>query len=348
MRPEARALLRRPLFLAGLALVAAGLLAGLFIPGAMLGWLGATVLFSAVPAGSLYLLMMMRLIPGPWGEELRLSAEAATLLTPWASVLFVPVLIGFGAIYPWAAGAKLTAFQALLLNPLFLAVLTIGRFGALYWLGSRMRGRRSTRATSAAGLILLPLLATAAAFVWLLSLDTEFASSAFGLQFIEREVTVALAALLLLRLSIGRPLSRPGVLGGVMLTLLLLWAYLEFLSFFINWSGNLPSGAHWYLLRGSGSWGVLLWVWSGLSGVPLLALLFAVARRNAGWLKAICWAVLLGKACEIAWVTFPGFGLAPLAAFGPAVAGLSLATFAALPAALRQRIRDRALSGVRP
>ena len=95
-----------------------------------------------------------------------------------------------GLLYPWMHGARLTAMQQVILNPVFFVAFTVARFGFLFWLGTRMRDRRATAATSALGVVALPLLAGIAAFVWLLSLDPAFASSAFGLQFLEDRKSV--------------------------------------------------------------------------------------------------------------------------------------------------------------
>ncbi|MBO9602760.1 MAG: hypothetical protein J7496_09665 [Novosphingobium sp.] len=325
----------------GGVLAAAALVACVLVPGALAGWLAAVTAVCALPAGALVLSLMMRLIPGVWGEELRLSTEAMTLLTPWAALAFVPVVAGLGAIYPWMRDAKLSALQQLTLTPLCFAAVSAVRFAALWALGRRMRARRRTRATAAAGLVALPLLAGLAAFEWLLSLDPGFASSAFGLQFLERELTIAFAALLLLRLSLGRPPARPSVLGGLMLTLLLLWAYFEFLPFFINWSSDEPDGAAWYLARARGGWGVLLWIWAALSGVPLLALLFAKARNSVAALRWIAGTVIVGKLCELAWVTLPGFGIPAIAVDVAATGGLALVCAALLPSLLYRRIERR-------
>lgn len=326
---------------AGAILIAGALVLGIAVPAAMAGWLAAATLFSALPAGALLLAMMMRLIPGAWGEELRFTAEAATLLMPWAALAFIPVVATLGLLYPWMHGAKLTGMQQAVLNPALFVTFTASRFAVLFWLATRMIRRRAAAATSACGVIVLPLLAGIAAFLWLLSLDPRFASSAFGLQFLERELTVAFAGTLLLRLSLGKPLHRLGVLGGVLLTFLLLWAYLEFLSFFINWSTNLPEGAHWYLVRGAGGWGALLWTWGALSGIPLIALLFARARNDPDALRWIALSVLVGKACEMAWVTLPGFGIAAIGAYLLALAGLGLFAIATVRAALRRRVEAR-------
>lgn len=320
---------------AGLALMAVDMRAALG------GWLAASVTFSAVSAGATYLLLTMRLIPGAWGEELRLAAEAGTLLTPFALLAFVPVMLGAGIIYPWATGAGLNDFQAAWLGEIAYALRTLLRFLALIWVSRRMRQRRSTVATAAGGLLVLPLLASLTAADWLMSLDPEFASSGFGLQFLNREVLVAFAAILLLRLGAGRPPARLGVAGGVLLTLLLIWAYLQYMPFLTAWSGNLPSSAEWYISRGVHGWGLLTSAWAGAGLLAILLLLFPDCRARAGWLRPIAALVLASQLLESAWLVLPAFQ--PLAVL-TCMLGLAAGTafcVAMLPAAMRHRIRAR-------
>jgi hypothetical protein len=332
--------------LGALLLVAAIVMAFVW-PAALAGWLGAIVECTGVPAGALYLLMMMRLIPGSWGRQLRLTMESATLLTPYAGVLFIPVLIGLGAIYPWMHHYRLTDFQEGLLSPFAYVLITILRYAALFWFGWRMRRRRAPAATAAIGLIVLTLLATVVAFIWLLSIEPDYASSGFGLNFMEREFTTAFCAALLLRLSIGRPPARPVVLSGLLFTLLLLWLYFEYFSFVVTWSGNLRSHDQWWLRRGGGGWDGVTWAWAVASGIPLLALFYGRVRKSLLALKIMAAAVLLGKVLEMAWITLPGFGLAAIIAYVLAIAGFTLLLIAGLPLALKNRVHARAPKGER-
>lgn len=338
-------MLRRERFmiLAGATLCGAVLLGSLWSPRAMLtGWLGGAVAFGAVPSGALLLMMMMRLIPGAWGEELRLSAEAATLLTPIAALAMLPVLIGMGTVYPWVSDRALHPFQLVWLSPLPFVLRTLLRFGVQWGLGRRMRVRRHQTVTAAAGVVLMPVLTSLVAVDWLLSLEPDFASSAFGLEFLQREVTIAFCALLLLRLAGGRVPGRPGVLGALLLTLLLLSAYFLFLPFFVIWSSNLAPNVAWYAGRWSPEWEAIAWAFGLLGGVPLLALLFARVRKSATWLRLLSVAVLMSAVLQLAWIALPGRGAIAALAFCASVAGLGLIAAASLPVALRHRVRVRA------
>lgn len=332
----------RLMLVAGALICGAVLVSSLCSPRDVLtGWLGGAVAFGAVPSGALLLMMMMRLIPGAWGDELRLSAEAATLLTPLAALAMLPVLIGMAAIYPWVGDRSLHPFQLFWLSPLPFVLRTVLRFGAQWVLGHRMRRRQGQTVTAGVGVVLMPVLTSLVAADWLMSLEPRFASSAFGLEFVQREVTIAFCALLLLRLASGRVPRRIGVLGALLLTLLLLSAYFLFLPFFVIWSSNLAPNVEWYARRWSPEWEAVAWGFGLLGSVPLLALLFARARKSAGWLMLLSLAVLMSALLQLAWVALPGRGGLAALAFLASTAGLGLIAAALLPTALRHRIRAR-------
>jgi len=332
----------RRLALVGAVLAALALAMALVWPKeALTGWLCAVFALFAIPAGALLFQMIMRLIPGAWGEELRLTCEAAALLVPLGAIAFLPVLLGAGIIYPWASRAPISAFQGAWMGVVPFAIRTILWFAFLFYAAKLMRGRRSTATVAAAGLVLFPVLGSLVGIDWLMTLSHDFASSGFGLQMLILIAVIAFAAMLLLRLSIGRPPFRPSVLGGLLLTLLLLWAYLQFLPFFILWSSNLPPGARWIEARASLGWDAAEWTFGLLGGVPLLILLFARFRHDPRWLRWLAASVLLGKLVEIAWFGLPEAGAPAVLAYLLALAGLGALAAAALPLALRHRVAAR-------
>lgn len=306
---------------------------------ALTGYMGACVPFAAIPAGAFCLMAMMKLVPGAWGRQLRLTCEAGSLLALPALAAFVPVMLASPLIYPWARGTE-TAFQAVWLGPGQFAVRSTLWF-ALLWLGAReIRARRRTRLVSAAGLVAFPILGSLVAVDWLMALDLKFSSSAFGLQMLVLSVGLAFAVLLLFRLSCGPAPYRPGVLGGVLLALMLTWAYLEFLSFLISFSADLPGGAAWYLRR-TGAWTVASVAFALLGGVPLLMLLPARVRTSPAWLARLCVAVIAGRLVEFGWLALPGTGLVGIGAYLLAVAALSIVTAIGLRSAMRYRVAAR-------
>ncbi len=308
---------------------------------ALAGWLAAAIAFGAVPAGALVLLMMMRLIPGAWGEQLRLTGEAAALLVPVAALLFLPVLLGLTMLYPWMHQAPDTGFQRFWLAPLPFVAASLLWFAAQFDLARRMRARRRSLATAALGVMAMPVLAFIVATLWLMSLDPAFASSAIGLQFLLILVTIAFAALVLARLTAGRMPLRPGVLGGLLLTLSLLGTYFQFLPFFITWSGNLASDAGWYALRASSGWQAAAAIFGLLGGWPAAAMLFAGVRRSRKWLLVASASMLAGKLLEIAWFILPGHGALGTGAYCVGLILVGVAATFGLGIALGRRIAAR-------
>nr|WP_166174799.1 hypothetical protein [Altererythrobacter segetis] len=300
---------------------------------ALTGWLGAVSFIAGLPAGGLILLLMMPLISGKWTEDLRGPARLLGALWPLAALVFVPVVIGMAAIYPWFGAPPHSAFAGVWLNPPFFAARTVGWFALAGLIAARAAAPMSEGV--AAGLLIAVVLAdNFVATDWLMTLDPKFASSAFGAQVIVFDVCAGLAAMILLRLAAGKP-RHTGVLGGLLLTLLLLWAYFQFMPFLIVWSGNLPDGVGWYLARRGSGWVAAIVAASVLGGVPMFALLAPQARRSPRGLGLCAAAVLAGKAIEFAWLALPGrSGLAVLA-WLLALAGLGCLAVASLLRAAR-------------
>lgn len=324
----------------GVAAVAALAMIALSPRAALTGWLGAAVLLQSLPAGALLLLMTMRLIAGAWRDELEHVCEAGALLVPLAALAFVPVLLGMAAIYDWQSAPASSEFQAVWLGYGPFALRTLLWFALLAAIGWVHVGRGGSKGTASAGLIALILLGSLVAVDWLMSLDLQFHSSGFGLQLLSIELAAAYAALLLLRLALGPPPERARLLGGLFLTLMLLWAYFQYMPYFIIWSGNLPDGVAWYAARSGGWWSAAIWTAAALGGVPILALLFPAVRTNPRWLGRLAAITLAGKAIEIAWFALPSRGPLAVVAFALAVLGLCLLGLAWLLAG-RRRLLDR-------
>ncbi|HWE48127.1 MAG TPA: hypothetical protein VG407_19070, partial [Caulobacteraceae bacterium] len=223
-------------------------------------WMAAAFLAFGACAGSIGFLMILRIVPGPWREELAALFDAHARLLPIGVVAGVPVLFTLGSIYPWTHEHEATAFRAAYLSQGFFigrALIWWAVLGALAVLVTGPRGRKI--AISAIGLMLFVLLGTTGAVDWLESIDPHFASSGFGLYLIATQLLTALALCVFEAANGPGPIERPQVLGGVLVTLLLFWNYLAFMQYVIVWSGDLPPGAAWYIRRARHGWGAVIW-----------------------------------------------------------------------------------------
>jgi GNAT superfamily N-acetyltransferase len=341
--------------------IAGGILCGLALAAiatepapALRAWLAAALFCSGVPIGAVPLLLMMRLIPGAWAEALMPTAEAQIMLLPVAALALLPVLLGLGPIYRWAGAAPASAFQAAYLTPWFFVLRTALWFGCLGAIAALLLLRRAwSTPVACAGLAVYAVFGTVIAVDWAMSLDPSFHSSGFGLYLLSIQAAIALAAMIL-ACPTARASRHAPILGALLLTAVLLWAYLAFMQYVILWSGNLPEGVRWYESRAGADWAIVLWGIALLHLGPVLLLLLPPIRGNLQALRLLAAAVLAGKAAECAWLVLPADGgtavLPGILVFLAATAGIGTIIAAAWPLARawRDRIGTRMREGAVP
>jgi hypothetical protein len=310
------------------------------------GYLAAWLLWLGVPLGCGALLMTWRLTGGGWGIILRPSLEAGTLTIPALAVLFIPVVLGIHALFPWSNPAKVAAstdlqLKAGYLNQPFFVLRAIALLG-LWCAGAWMLTRH--KLMSGFGLVAYGLTVSIAGIDWIASLEPGWYTSILGLYVLVSQCLTALALLIVLVSWLNRGLPEPlslapgslNNLGNLLLMLVVLRAYLAFSQFFIIWNGNLPGEIVWYVPRVRGGWG---WLAIGLMliqfALPFAALLFRVVKRRARALLAVAIVLLVSQALDYAWMILPaapsGAGAALWACASTAgIGGLSLALFARL------------------
>jgi hypothetical protein len=292
---------------------AAGLVAS--IVGAILqpssfafAWLAALSVWIRWPLGCLALMLVHTLTGGRWGIAIRpwllLGIGGLPLLLP----AIIPVLLLLPHLYPWAR------HDAHLANAFYLNLPFAAARCALYlivWFAvAALAFRRLTPATAAIGLILLGLTANFAVIDGLMSLDPRFNSSDFGMTFAAESALFALSITLLgTVLTSPIPESDRDDLARLQQSLLILWAYLDFMQVLIVWQSNLPKEAGWYTIRWSGLWGIA----AGLIAVahfllPFLALLLPRLRRSRRGIIAITSLLIAMSIVRGWWLVLPAHG----------------------------------------
>lgn len=297
---------RAPAIAGGAALL--GALAGCAAHGgsAWRAWLAAAFLAVSPPVGALGLIMQMRLIPGAWARETSPILEAETRLAPLGAAAFAPVLIALPSLYPWVDAPQATPFRAAWLSPPAFVAVTVAWLAIVIGLAAALARRPDApRWISCVGLVLFMIVGSFAATDWLQSLDPDFNSSGFGLYVLCLQILLALALAIVLGLSDPAGAPRQGILGGLLLTVLILWGYFSFMPFFIIWSADVPAGAVWYLRRGQGVWGDTAWLVAGARFAPAFLLLFRTVRNTRRWLLWTAAAVVAGTVPEVAWLVLP-------------------------------------------
>lgn len=299
-------------------------------------YLLAYVFWWHIALGCLGLVMLHHLVGGRWSAMVRRLLETGAMTVPLLALLFVPLLFGLTTLYPWTnpdvvAHSELLQNKQSYLNPPFFLARTVLYFAiwiTLAYLLNRwsleqdrtsdpqlaMRMRR----LSAGGIILYMVTATFASYDWLMSLEPEWFSSAYGLIIIAGQGLAALAlaiiGLQLISTNIQGRAETAGWtqsfndLGNFLLGFVMIWAYLSFSQFLIIWSANIPEEAVWYYHRSQGGWlevGMVL-VASHFV-LPFLLLLSRRVKRRAQWLTVVAALILLTRWVDLYWLTMPAF-----------------------------------------
>jgi len=173
------------------------------------------------------------------------------------------------------------------------------------------------RIVSAAGLILYGLTATFASIDWMMSLEPLWYSTIFPPLYAAGQLLSGIAfAILVLVLLLDRPPLAVAVdpirlrdFGNLLLTFVIVWAYLSFSQFLIIWSENLPEETRWYLYRLRGGW---QWVALALVllefAIPFLLLLSRDVKENPRRLMAVALLVLGMRFVDLLWWVEASFG----------------------------------------
>jgi hypothetical protein len=104
----------------------------------------------------------------------------------------------------------------------------------------------------------------------------------------------------------GRRIGATRGYSALLLSTILLWAYLHAMQYIVIWAGNIPDEAVWYLKRSSNGWQfVLAFVALGQFVFPFFALLSARVRSDRSWLLALCGLTLVMRCWEASILILP-------------------------------------------
>ena len=293
---------------------------------AYLYWLGITL-------GSLALALLYGMVGGNWGMVIRQISEAASKTLWLVALLFVPVVFGLRYLYPWArpdlvAADPLLQHKSMYLNIPFTvgrAILYFGVWAFLIWSHVRRSSappaddpeeRRRIQRFSAIGLILYFLTMTFASIDWVMSLQPDWLSSVYGMLIIAGQALSAFAfAIALLPFLVKQEQLAAIItprhyrdLGALLLTTVMLWAYLGFSQYLIIWYGDLPREVTWYISRTTGGW-----EWIGLVVIllqfflPFSILISLRAKQNPRVLAAIASLIIVIRLGDWFWEVAPAF-----------------------------------------
>ena len=151
---------------------------------------------------------------------------------------------------------------------------------------------------------------------WLMSLEPGFRSTIFGPLFASNHLLSAFSFTLIVlaftarRRAVSDVLS-PSVLndlGNILLTFVVIWAYMAFFQFMLVWIANLPHEVIYFLPRSRGGW---FWVAMALILfgllVPFFALLVREVKRHPPSLACVAGLTLFMQLVFLYYEVMPAF-----------------------------------------
>jgi hypothetical protein len=272
-------------------------------------WLVAFAVWSCVPIGSMMLLLIHSLTGGRWGEESATILRPSAALTSVVAIAFLPILVNFGQLYPWAHAASSLAQDVAqrYLNGQGYAFRAALALCGWWILGTTFAPGKVRPLLAGLGLAFYGAMISLVAVDWYLSLEPRYVASAFPATIAIQQLAAALAFVAVFAApSLDESVASD--IGALLLAALLGVVYLEFMTYLVAWYGDLPDKAAWYLKRSSFVWTVVIVLAFVLGAVlPFCILLLRKGRRSRHGLQSAGVLVLFGSALHFGWLLVPAF-----------------------------------------
>jgi hypothetical protein len=281
-------------------------------------WLAAVTVWMGWPLGCMGLLLIHALTGGRWGEAIRPQLVAGMVTLPLLLPALIPLMTMLAALYPWVrADAALHLDNRFYLNLPFFAgrviVYLIVWFGLAELILRTLRQETPEAALARLappGLILLAITVTYAAIDMTMSLDPRFVSAVYGLIEISEMGLLALSVSVFAA-ALGLPPDESTMqsLGRLLLGLVVLWAYLDFMQVLIVWQSDLASEAPWYVARTAGGWGITAAaIAAGHFVLPFFALIWPQLQRSRRGIASVAALLVLSAVVYGWWLVVPASG----------------------------------------
>jgi hypothetical protein len=296
------------------------------------GYLTAFIFWVEISLGCLFLLFIQYLTGGRWGLAITRLLEAGMMTIPLCAVLFLPILMGMSYLYPWTRPltgevGQLVHEKAAYLNVPFYLIRYLLFFLILSALANFYRKlslRRddpaaldSMKKWSGPSLIAFVLVMNFACIDWVMSLNPEWYSSMFVVEFVSEQSVVTMAWCLIILRCLAHLEPVRGILtvkvvhdlGNLLLAFTCFWTYVTFSEYLIIWTGNLPHDVVWFSDRSSTGWkifAVLLVLVHFF--IPLFCLIMTSISKNLVRLSWVAALMIVAHFVQVIWWIEPAFG----------------------------------------
>ena len=301
-----------------------------------------TVFFGGLSLGGIVFSAILTITNARWGRPIKRLSEAMVGFIPIYILLFILLFFGADHLFEWMDPGKVIPSKAGWLNFPFFVIrnsilfILFTFFSWLYFktvvrpdigLAKKLDGfnnlianrlsknydsqkneevisRKKSQTLAPILALLFPLLCTLLAFDWIMSLDQEWFSSLFGMQYAVANLLGVTALLMIISGIVRRrfhlhdhiTLYRYHDISKLTFSACLLWTYMIFSQVLVIWYGNLPEETPYLILRmQSAEWGWMFWLLMVLLFIlPFLGLINRKACSSIRFSRLIAIEILVG------------------------------------------------------
>jgi len=299
---------------------------------ASFAYLVSFIFFLSIVVGSLFLVALEYAANADWSTPFRRVSEFLAAGLPWLLIFAIPLLFNTSNLFQWShedysnSDKMLQAKSAYLNTPFFMVrVFVIIIIWTFFYFMIIKNSRKQddtgnqllTKKNITLSVIFIPVFAitiTLVAVDWIMSLESKWFSTIFGVYLFAGVAWSSLAALTLTSIKLKeKGFLHPAVkedhyysLGTLMFAFTAFWGYIAFSQYMLIWYGNLPEETFWFMQRWAGGWkivSVLLIVTHFI--VPFFYLISYEAKTNPKKLKFISIWILCVHLLDIYWLIMP-------------------------------------------
>lgn len=286
----------------------------------------------SISVGSLLLVAIEYSASAVWSTPFRRISEFLASSLPLLLIFVIPLLFSVQNLFVWshtdivAENHMLQAKSAFLNTPFFyVRVMVIFLIWALFYYFIIRNSRQQdisgdqilTKNNIKLSIIFIPVFAlslTLQSVDWIMSLETKWFSTMFGVYLFAGITCSALAALAFVAVTLKeKGYLHPKVtkdhfysLGTLMFVFICFWGYIAFSQYMLIWYGNLPEETFWFMQRWDGGWKIIsLIIVFGHFLVPFATLLSHPSKTNFKKLKFISIWILAMHFIDLYWMIMP-------------------------------------------
>ncbi|MDA7657592.1 hypothetical protein OAH36_03110 [Verrucomicrobia bacterium] len=266
-------------------------------------YLTAYMFFLSIVLGSLFLVLVHHLFDTYWIVPIRRFLEHIACSIPVLILLFIPIAVFAGSIYPWMSveGDHLLEIKSFMYNRYSFYIMAAALFAVWYWLSNGLRNASleqdktgavsctdTMRRYSAIGIFIFAFSLTFAVFYWMKSLEYQWFSTMYGVYYFAGSVWTTLATTYVIAFVLKKtghlaPIIQHSTfkdIGTLFFAFTVFYAYIHFSQYFLIWNAAIPEETYWYVKRENGVWwSVGMLILFGHFFVPFLSLLRIDAKH---------------------------------------------------------------------